>query len=293
MGFTVQPGLHCSLVAHKTITKETFTSANLAEHLDLFFCNITNIEDFAFSNSIQLTFIKLNSNGITELRQNTFAGLPNLEQLEIYFNQISHIEDGALNFPKLRILKLEGNELKTLSGTVFNQLPSLIMIDLSDNGLEQIGRSLYSLQKVEAIWLIDNKIQDIDLKEFAKLPALETLSLRESGFDWSTQADISDDYVKSVNSSLTELELGNKNVTDLRILNKIKVFKNLKVLRLQDTPFEEIPWDTSSFRVAFPKLLSIYVLNPKLNCNRISDLHKEFSEKSIYLGHLTDECTEA
>lgn len=278
----------CDLVSHGTVSKETLPTDNSLIEIDLFQCNITNVKDSAFSNLNQLLILVLQHNSITEIRQNTFTGLSNLYFMDLDGNQINCIEDGALNLPKLNVLSFRENQLTTLSDTVFSQLPSLKYIDLSWNKLKHIGKSLYSLQTVTDIHLCHNKIVDIDLKEFAKLSALHQLSLLNCSFDWTAQADVTDDFITSVNPSLNKLDVSNNNITDPSFINKLKMFKNLEDLVTEKNPFEEITWDASTIKEAFPNLRWIILGKIELDRERMRDLRRAFEAKDIRLRFLLD-----
>lgn len=197
---------------------------------------ISEIEDNSFYCLYSLFELHLQGNRLKVIRQRTFTGLSSLRFLDISYNEIGTIENGAFEFPELQKLLLRKNQLKRLSNVVFHRLLKLETIDLIQNGLEHIGRSLYELSSVKNILLGENHIRDIDLAAFAQLPNLQQLELQESGFSFAT-TKIDTDARRQWNSSLCNLDLSDNNLIDANELNKLRNFPHLESLNLDGNLF--------------------------------------------------------
>lgn len=168
---------------------------------------------------IGLELLSLQNNSISVLKENTFAGAPNLYGLFLTNNKIEVIENDALDLPFLLQLFLANNMLRTLADNTFLGTPYVIHLFLEGNFLSQIGQSLYHLQNLDILRLGDNPIEDIYLLAFARMPALRQLQLKATGFHFrenvlSTPAN--------VNSSVGLLDLSRNNLTNSDVLKQLE-----------------------------------------------------------------------
>ena len=93
------------------------------------------IDDFAFAELPNVTYINLYDCRLKTIKRNMFAGLYSLETLKLTDCRITAIEDYSFrDLRKLTLLRLEDTELETLSPAIFDaaNLPSALTIKFSD-----------------------------------------------------------------------------------------------------------------------------------------------------------------
>lgn len=244
---------------------------------------IIEIEAHSFYGLDNLKAIELQSNQLSVIRKGTFTGLPSLNVLHLYNNKIEIIEDGAFDLPALEHLYLNQNKLKRLSDVVFDRLLLLSVLSLDKNELEHIGQSLYSLSNVINIWMEENRIRDIDLAAMAKLPQLELLTLWRSGFTFAT-TKIEDD--QQWNSSLQTLDIGGNNLTDATELNKLRIFPNLKYLKLNGNSFADLEvGGNRTLKDILPSLRWLYMNGMTMNCETTLAAEQKLNAKYVSVYH--------
>ncbi|BFZ09463.1 hypothetical protein BsWGS_12502 [Bradybaena similaris] len=154
----------------RSISRGYETNKNsTVKNLNLFQCNITNIENGSFSLLPQLTILNLSRNYLTNLTGSLFEGLGNLERLDLSVNRIRKIELGTFdNFPKLQILNLEENKHFGYSNKTF--LPLLF------KNLKQLGK--LSLRKMS--YQTDESYPNQALEQLVNLQELRIDGLHSS-----------------------------------------------------------------------------------------------------------------
>lgn len=248
---------------------------------------ISEIEANSFDGLNSLFDLDLQSNKLTTIYRHTFVGLPSLHILDLQFNNIESIEDGAFDLPALSRLVFNDNKLKRLSDVVFDRLPKLETIILDANELEQIGRALYKLPSAEDISLMWNRIQDIDLVEFAELPHLNKLMLIQSGFTFeNTKIEDERDW----SSPLTQLHIGQNNLTDDTELIKLRIFPRLTTLDLDYNRFSELRIGSNrTLKDIVPSLSTLYLGRMKMSREYFQAIESKLKAENvdvIYATHL-------
>ncbi|GAB3508629.1 COR domain-containing protein [Spirosoma knui] len=168
------------------------------EHLSLKNNSFKEIPTIVFTleNIKSLNFAE---NQISELNDNIFVNLMNVEKVDISYNIIESIPYKNIDYPKCKILNLQGNQLENFP-TVISQVKSLkklllsenkissvednafegfenlTELDLSFNELTYLPSSLGKLTKLKKLNLSGNRIQLLP-KEFENLTSLEVLGL--------------------------------------------------------------------------------------------------------------------
>lgn len=262
----------------------TFELADELTRINIGFNPMHTIEDNTFSGLDKLTVLNLDNNRLTRIGRNTFAGAPNLEILNLMKNQIEIIEEGAINFPKLRNLLLTSNKLIALPNGFFFNTPKLEVLYLSENRLQSIDDSLYSLFNLETLHLYSNSISDIDVKRLGHLAMLSDLQLSQNRIeelDFQAVAKLPSlkrldlvncNVVIAKNTSelvgvapLTWLDLGSNWLEDSDILKQLKVFRKLENLNLRDNRLRELD-GLSSLLTDFPSLTALQVRGNLFTC---------------------------
>lgn len=244
---------------------------------------ISEIEDNSFAGLNHLLDLDLPHNRLTVIHRKTFAGLPSLHNLNLDDNKIHTIEEGAFDLPALMGLFLSENKLKTLPDGVFQPLRNIVAIKLDDNELDSIGQSLTGIQTLQTISLKRNRIRDVDLTKFAELPHLIELSLTRSGFTFATTHIEGGQHW---NSSLTELNIDDNDLTAEIELEKLKVFPRLEVLNLDGNSFTEFEMrGQRSLKDILPALSLLYLRGTEIDCIDITSLARELGARNLDVVH--------
>ncbi|XP_076662432.1 leucine-rich repeat domain-containing glycoprotein 150 [Halictus rubicundus] len=183
--------------------------------------------------SSSVTEFDYSGNGLTKLKRNAFAKMPNL----IYIN-------------------LRNNKLKEIDSAVFNSLDSLAEVDLSRNQLNKIPSDLFEDKEVETFNVAGNnlttlptirapelrqldashnKIRVVSKDALLSVPMLEQLMLQSNEIKWI------DPNAFANLEMLTYLDLSNNKLTSLLDVHFIGNSR-LEILVLNDNPdLETLP----------------------------------------------------
>ncbi|XP_012942522.1 leucine-rich repeats and immunoglobulin-like domains protein 2 [Aplysia californica] len=189
------------------------------------------------------TRLELQSNGITEIRQDDLKGLPNLQYLDLSSNDIKVINGSVFrDLTGLLTLKLDSNELTEIPQfpiplnitelsitqnhvvkiplTAMSRMPELLTLDLSNNYILSIENGSFHVgSKLTHLNMNGNQIAALDIGCMSNLTFLETLKMNKNKVMELPQE------VFSGLSSLKTLEL---------MRNKIKVIKGLTFQGLKE-----------------------------------------------------------
>ncbi|CAH0400183.1 unnamed protein product [Chilo suppressalis] len=205
--------------------------------LDVKYCNIENIHQYAFANlslveeltlrdnqikmmvansfahHVRLKTISLDQNNIAEINRNVFVDLPSLEQLFLTANKITTIHDKAfVHLTNLKELEIDKNKIFSLNSETFSGLRNLQKLELSGNNLEVVGDNTFApLVNLRFLNLGDNKIQMLDEKAFNGLSRLQVLSLENNKL-----STLANEKVFEGLQSLTSLSLKNNEVKAIK-----------------------------------------------------------------------------
>jgi Leucine-rich repeat (LRR) protein len=128
-----------------------------------------------------LNGLNLNDNGITDIPSGTFTPLVNLEYLSLSKNRVTQIRANSLPASLVQ-LDLSGNPLGTIPDGTFQDLVNLYELDLTFTALTSLSsNSFRGLARLGHITLNTNQIQDLPAGLFASSPELETLYILNNG----------------------------------------------------------------------------------------------------------------
>ncbi|CAM5131696.1 unnamed protein product [Natator depressus] len=178
-----------------------------------------------------LKMLYLADNEISRLPRGVFAGLPNLEWVDLSKNQL---DSGGLhpeafqNLTKLKRLNLDGNQLTRIPALP----PSLLELKVNDNGLESLqSDSFRGLYKLLTLELEGDELHDGNVipTSFKPLRSLIYLRLDRNRFRA---------IPSGLPPSLQELHLDSNHIEEVRegLLNKTL---NLSVLVLSNNKLQE------------------------------------------------------
>ncbi|KAI2811133.1 Slit 2 protein [Blomia tropicalis] len=126
------------------------------------------------------TELRLNDNRIARIPNiNFFKRLPNLLKLDLRNNQLTEIEDGALQGAgMLQDLLLSSNQMKQIRPKMFAGLRNLTTLLLQDNQITCITNDTFSdLETLKILSINDNRIRCITSGAFVKTKQLAQLNL--------------------------------------------------------------------------------------------------------------------
>lgn len=148
----------------KALRNSTFRPFARLLRLDLSYCLVRQVDDFALGPLVVLQELNLrgnllravtarwfiadnalkrldvSSNNVSALQADAFVGLSSLEALDLSRNKLSAVPPHAFRgLPSLRNLDLSANALTSMSDGCFSPLVSLQRLNLSDNRLMELG----------------------------------------------------------------------------------------------------------------------------------------------------------
>ena len=207
-----------------------------------------NISDFTgLEHAINLEQLIIQKNQTRDLRNliSNIAGLTNLRELVLSFNQITDVEPlSGLTNNNLRILALRGNQITDVSS--LSGLTNLRELWIDDNAITDV-RPIMDLTNLRGLILDDNQITDVS--SLAGLTNLRSLDLRRN--------QITDVSSLSGLTNLRSLSLSGNQITDVRPLAALTDLRYLELRRNQIA-------DSSPLRELLRR-------NPKLDLN--IDIH--------------------
>lgn len=206
-----------------SLQKKHFEKLYDVTRLTLHSIGLTSLPRDIFEDMGNLTFLKMEHNNIVHpIEEEVFSFTPELEVLEIGYNNLTDLKPGLFkNLSRLTLMNLTGNKLLKLTRSVFRNVTNLEYLDLSSNEMRDIKPNLLvDFNKLKKLNLNDNAFVNLpekllsnknDLEEFkmqtnkgssplffpsgffSNLPALKTvhlsgsniISLPENAFDRS------------------------------------------------------------------------------------------------------------
>lgn len=107
------------------------------------FLRADSVADDAFDNLIQLQYLFMKKNFITEISEKHFKNVENLLILDIAVNKIQKIHRDAFKLEKLSELNLSQNNLKEIPKKLFIALKSLKKLMLFSNDLSHLSAGIF------------------------------------------------------------------------------------------------------------------------------------------------------
>ena len=122
--------------------------------------------------------MRLTKNKLQALPSGVFAGLVNLDVLDLEYNELQTLPVGAFGGLNLLFLGLEANQFQSLPVGVFDSLSVRLALDLSDNKLETLPAGLFAgLGTLSSLDLENNQLETLPAGVFAGLTSLRALKL--------------------------------------------------------------------------------------------------------------------
>ncbi|NXY22630.1 VASN protein, partial [Atrichornis clamosus] len=239
---------------------------------------ITTLSEDSFAGLPALQLLDLSQNKITSIQRNIFQPLTELVNLDLSSNQLQEITNET--FHGLRLLErlyLQRNRIQHIHAAAFDTLENLLELKLQNNQLRAVPPlDLPNLLLLDISW---NKIPAIAPGAFhavniesLKIAGLGLTSLNEELFQVQNnvhELDVSDNLLERVPpvlrrlGSLTRLSLaGNARISQL-LAEDFQSLHNLQELDISNLNINTIPRDFSSF---FPRLRAVTAAGNPFNC---------------------------
>ncbi|NWU68029.1 VASN protein, partial [Pterocles burchelli] len=239
---------------------------------------ITTLSEDSFAGLPALQLLDLSQNKITSIQKNIFQPLTELVNLDLSSNQLQEITNET--FHGLRLLErlyLQRNRIQHIHAAAFDTLENLLELKLQNNQLWAVPPlDLPNLLLLDISW---NKIPSIAPGAFhavniesLKIAGLGLTSLNEELFQAQNnlhELDVSDNLLERVPAvlrrlgSLTKLSLaGNARISQLPA-EDFRNLHNLQELDISNLNINTIPRDFSGF---FPRLRAVTAAGNPFNC---------------------------
>ncbi|NXO67336.1 VASN protein, partial [Phainopepla nitens] len=239
---------------------------------------ITTLSEDSFAGLPALQLLDLSQNKITSIQRNIFQPLTELVNLDLSSNQLQEITNET--FHGLRLLErlyLQRNSIQHIHAAAFDTLENLLELKLQNNQLKAVPPlDLPNLLLLDISW---NKIPAIAPGAFhavsiesLKIAGLGLTSLNEELFQVQNnlhELDVSDNLLERVPAvlrrlgSLTRLSLaGNARISQLPA-EDFRSLHNLQELDISNLNINTIPRDFSGF---FPRLRAVTAAGNPFNC---------------------------
>ncbi|NXL50932.1 VASN protein, partial [Podilymbus podiceps] len=239
---------------------------------------ITVLSEDSFAGLPALQLLDLSQNKITSIQKNIFQPLTELVNLDLSSNQLQEITNET--FHGLRLLErlyLQRNRIQHIHAAAFDTLENLLELKLQNNQLWAVPPlDLPNLLLLDISW---NKIPAIAPGAFhavniesLKIAGLGLTSLNEELFQSQNnlhELDVSDNLLERVPAvlrrlgSLTKLSLaGNARISQLPA-EDFRSLHNLQELDISNLNINTIPRDFSGF---FPRLRAVTAAGNPFNC---------------------------
>lgn len=194
---------------------------------------IQEIPPRVFTALPELEILIINYTLMEKISEGSFDGLTNLKELDLYWNQISHVPPDIFKncCRNLAHLNLGGNDLEFIEKQVFTNLFHLKRLVLSFNRFTSIP-NFPILDKLKVLDLSGNRIERINKHSFQTLSGLDRLNLRNN------QIIFIEHYAFSGLRSLVYLNIERNLLgSDYFVTNLIKNLPKLKEIRFNSNQF--------------------------------------------------------
>lgn len=129
--------------------------------------NAINQATFPIGSSLEI--LSVSRNDLTELPELLIYRTPNISEINLSRNRISHIVQNTFrcSASKLKIINLSHNNIETIDELLFVDLRNLEILYLGHNFIEHFQVHLFVLTNLMGIHLDNNKIARMDCTNFA------------------------------------------------------------------------------------------------------------------------------
>ena len=197
---------------------------------------LTELKENTFSKLINLQELYLNENQLTEIKENIFDRLTNLRTLDLGVNRLAEIKEHVFDrLTNLKHLYLNGNKLTEIKETTFDRLTNLQTLNLNSNKLTEIKENAFhGLINLQTLSLCGNKSIEITENAFHGLTNLQELYLGENQL-----TEIKENIFDSL-TNLRTLDLGMNRLAEIKETTFDRLI-NLQELLLNNNNLKSLP----------------------------------------------------
>uniref|UniRef100_A0A3Q2P911 TIR domain-containing protein n=1 Tax=Fundulus heteroclitus TaxID=8078 RepID=A0A3Q2P911_FUNHE len=213
--------------------------------------------------------VNLHKNLLQRINKEDLSEMPNLKDLTLTHNEISHVDDGSFSdLTLLKILSIGYNKLTNLTNKVFQGLSNLTMLDLRENKIRFIHKSAFRfLFSLEHLDLSGNELQKItDIIPILQLQQIRKLSVHCSLFSFFETTV----QPPKMSSSLTELVVSDCNLEKFSILTDIFPYLQ-KLVILPSGGHTDIKYDIPD-KTLVHNITQLYLTDSTLSFEGIQEL---------------------
>lgn len=210
----------------------------------------------------KLKHLNLSDNRITSIDIDAFQNTPNLEAINMQFNQITMLaENGAFRgLTKLKHLTLYHNKLTILKHEMFSAAPNLESIDVACNDIETIEDGTFDLPKLKEILMSGNKLKQLSDSIFQGATNVQNIDLQKNQLERIGKAF-------EPTQHLHQLQLSeNRQLQDLNVLELASKLPELNSLSVDATGIGSMGSDTSTST-------PVFAFQPPLHTFSVSQNH--------------------
>ena len=166
----------------KSIPANAFMGTPALTRLFFHTTGVETIHERAFAGLGNLQNLNLTRNPISALPPNLFRDSASLTDIDLLDNAIQFIPNGLFNnLNSLQILSMEGNRISAIEKDAFQGLSSLTQLRLTDNEISHLPNGVFEdLSSLTGLWLIRNELSTLPANIFSAATGLETLYLEEN-----------------------------------------------------------------------------------------------------------------
>lgn len=169
-------------VGLKMVTVKTFKNARNLQYIWLTGNRISSLPGKAFINTKAFS-IDLNNNVISDIAWNTFAGLSNLDSLDLHKNRIQQTLDSRLfqDLINLQYIHLSYNLITDIPADIFKNCAKLEFISFGSNRIHSLKSTMFKhLKFLKRLDVYDNEILHVERNFFDELHSLTELQFRNN-----------------------------------------------------------------------------------------------------------------
>lgn len=311
-----------TMIAPSTATSvpyEIFEQLPSLEKLELIGVGISSLSKLNFQSANKLTNLDLEGNKIQYVPTNVISLAPELYLINLAYNEITNIEDGAFNSSHLNYIYLSRNKLTSLKKRTFSNALDVHYIYLANNSIEYIEEGTFDLPTLELITLDYNRLKTLPANLFVNSPNLNFLSLVSNELTeivivlekapklMSIFLDdnplLNDNIIASLgrfpqlrtlslrNTSLVSpvasespellrLYLDRNNLSDIRLLHQLKQLKNLDLLSVENNNFKKLE-EFNKIKEYLPRLRLISMSANRWDCEWLNSIKTICNEEKL------------
>ncbi|XP_061165901.1 toll-like receptor 7 [Saccostrea echinata] len=259
---------HYAKSLHITVEKHHFR-----RYLNLNMNNISILQNYEFEGRLQA--LKFSGNGLTELPENLFQKLKQIEHIDISLNSIKRLPSSLFReLPLLKHLDCHSNNLTEIQMDLFIDNKELIYMDFSRNRIERIHKDVFRfMENLQELHLQNNNIVSLENVEW---PFYST-KLEFLYFDENPLIHLPD-----VVFYLRAIKLASFKYTQIHFTNFTKYVNNLEYSSIAEQLVKgSVPKNDLSYNVI--------VKNPNLLLDNILDRNRKIDLTGSKIDNLNIE----